>query len=138
SVDIDQRSYFSKLLCIALIGDPAVTNAHQPMRAPGFFRREKGKYQELVSVGDRITPEAFVEGMERCFKALDFNFYDEESLSEERWTELKRILASKTLSRFKKEIEVKKILSLGEDYLPANIRKLEVAARKAEILAKNS
>ncbi|QMS91352.1 hypothetical protein HUN01_28535 [Nostoc edaphicum CCNP1411] len=138
SVDIDRRSYFAKLLCIALIGDPAVTNAHQPMRAPGFLRREikdnqlREKEQLLEKVGDRYTPEAFSEGMERCFEALDFKFYDEADFSEERWKELKRVLSSKDFNRLKKEIEIKRILSLSEEYLPANTKK-KASEEKAAI-----
>ncbi len=38
-----QSSHFCKLVlvAIALHSDPAVVNPHQPMRLPGFYRKEK-------------------------------------------------------------------------------------------------
>ena len=45
---IDEVVRLRRLLVLCLLGDPAVTRPHQPMRFPGFYRREKGNYQELI------------------------------------------------------------------------------------------
>ena len=79
-ISIERRTYLARLLCIALQGDPAVTNPHQPMRLAGGFRKEKGSYQELLKLGKIHTLEEVLEGLETVFKALDYNFPTEEKL----------------------------------------------------------
>lgn len=57
------------LLVLVLLGDPAVTRPHQPMRLPGAFRKEKGNYQELLQTDPtaRYSPEQISEGLQRAF-----------------------------------------------------------------------
>ncbi|MBP5977445.1 hypothetical protein HW132_33210 [Brasilonema sp. CT11] len=133
AVPIDQRTRYQQLIAIALIGDPAVCNPHQPMRAPGFFRRDKGKQQELVFHSEaRYTPEEFERGMQRCFAALGLTWHDQ--LSDERWSALKRVLASKVLSRTEKLTNICQLLALPERDLPRNVENRENEERRAQRL----
>ncbi|WP_144427417.1 hypothetical protein [Nostoc piscinale] len=67
-VEIKLRTYFSRMFAIALLGDPAVCNPHQPMRAPGFFRKEKGKLQVLDSYsGVKYSASELTQAFEKFF-----------------------------------------------------------------------
>ncbi|MBW4596854.1 MAG: RepB family DNA primase [Brasilonema angustatum HA4187-MV1] len=128
TVDIAQRTFFARMLAIALLGDPAVTNPHQPMRVPGFYRKEKGKEQTLEFYSEaRYSPEEFEQGMQRCFVALNFTWYD--SLSQDRWQEVRRVLSSK-LPRGEKEISIRQLLALPESDLPENVRRRELTEKR--------
>jgi len=61
-----------RLVMIALRGDPAVTNLHQPMRYPGFYRREKQAQQALLSFKPdaRYSPDQLVAGLKLWFSHL--------------------------------------------------------------------
>lgn len=82
---IAERTYLMRLFCVALGSDPAVTSPHQPMRAPGFFRKEKNSYQVLVH-SDRsaiFTPDQWLEGLRLVFDAKGLEF--PESISDEQF-----------------------------------------------------
>lgn len=132
SVPIDKRTFYARMVAIALLGDPAVTNPHQPMRVPGFFRREKGKQQTLEFYSNaRYTPEEFEAGTQQCFAALDFTWRSASEFSEKRWQATRRVLASK-LARSEKEAKVREILALPESELPGNKRRREVEQKRTE------
>ncbi len=81
---IEQRTYLTQLLCIALSSDPAIANPHQPMRIAGFYRKEKGKEQTLEYSSDhRYTYEEFIAGFKAFFKAKGIPFPEE--ISEDKW-----------------------------------------------------
>lgn len=133
SVPIAQWQYYQRLLAIVLIGDPAVTNPHQPMRVPGFFRREKGKEQTLEFHSYEIyTPTELESGFEKCFEKLNFTWHRQTEFSEVRWSEIQSILASKVLSREEKEQLVRETLALPEAELPTNKRKRELEERRKQ------
>jgi hypothetical protein len=120
------------MVAIALLGDPAVTNPHQPMRVPGFFRREKGKQQTLEFYSNaRYTSEEFEAGAQQCFAALDFTWRSASEFSEKRWQATRRVLAS-SLARSEKEAKVREILALSESELPGNKRRREVEQKRTE------
>ncbi|MGL5065755.1 MAG: hypothetical protein ACRC62_37780 [Microcoleus sp.] len=54
---IEQAGYWRRLAIIAFQSDPVTERLHQPMRLPGFFRKEKNSYQELLSLSDRRYTE---------------------------------------------------------------------------------
>ncbi len=115
SVPIDKRTFYARMVAIALLGDPAVTNPHQPMRVPGFFRKEKGKQQTLEFYSEaRYTSEEFEAGMQRCFAALGFVWWNAEQFSDERWRRIRQILVNKQLSRQEKESQVRGVLLMAE------------------------
>lgn len=88
-LSIADRTYLMRLFAIALDSDPAVTSPHQPMRIPGFLRKEKGNYQALIHVDDTaiFTPAQWVEGLKKVFavKGLEFP----ETISDEQWRKYK-------------------------------------------------
>ncbi len=88
---IDTVVRLRRLFVLCLLGDPAVTRPHQPMRFPGFFRREKGNYQELLSVSDaRYSPAEVEQGLTAAFADLGWAF--PATLSDELWADLQRSL----------------------------------------------
>ena len=67
---IDQAVYLRRLTTIALKTDPVCDRLHQPMRFPGFFRKEKNAYQELLSYSDsRYSYDEIIEGLAKYYKA---------------------------------------------------------------------
>ncbi|ALF52788.1 hypothetical protein ACX27_07830 [Nostoc piscinale CENA21] len=60
--------------------------------------------------------------MKSFFTANDYKFYSFENFSDERWSEIKKVLSSKKLSIFKKEIEIKRLLNLDEQNPPKNVQ----------------
>ncbi|OKH29915.1 hypothetical protein NIES2101_42880 [Calothrix sp. HK-06] len=130
TVPIAQWQFYSRMLAISLIADPAVCSPHQPMRAPGFFRKEKGKEQALEFYNDKkYTPTELEAGFQRYFEALGMVWRPQAEFSEVRWSEVRNVLASKTLTRLEKEAKVREILSLLEAELPANKRNQELEER---------
>lgn len=76
--------YLRRLACIALQGDWRVTLPHQPMRIPGFFRKEKGTEQSLHYASDyRYDYEEIVAGFKKYYIAKNIPF--PEALCDERW-----------------------------------------------------
>lgn len=131
TVPISKWQFFSRMMSIVLIGDPAVTNPHQPMRVPGFFRKEKGREQTLeFKSGKKYTPAELELGLKQCFEKFGFTWREQEDFSETRWAEVRGILASKTLSRPEKEAKLRETLALPELELPANKRKRESEERR--------
>jgi|GEM_PF-6892199 len=87
---IEQRTYLTQLLCIALSSDPAIANPHQPMRIAGFYRKEKGKEQTLEYSSDhRYTYDEFLAGFKAFFKVKGIPF--PEAISKDRWRIYKRM-----------------------------------------------
>ncbi len=111
-VGISTRTYLCQLLTIALQSDPVTCRPHQPMRAAGFFRREKGKEQTLEFHSDQFCTLAEVlEGFQKVFVDLGYTF--PETISDERWLRITRVLKSKEIGRTSKSDELRKILSLS-------------------------
>ena len=91
SADIDTVVRLRRLFVACLLGDPAVTRQHQPMRFPGFFRREKGKGQDLMSISDARYSLAEVErGLQSAYADLGWQF--PATLSDELWADIQRKL----------------------------------------------
>ncbi len=122
---VDVASYCRRLAAIALLADPIPVRLHQPMRIPGFFRREKGREQSLLQVGsDRYTPDELIAGLQKWF---DYKGWELPSrITEEWWLEFQRILASKTLSEAEKAEAVSQLLTEGVETFGA--RKVEERA----------
>ncbi|MCH4904216.1 hypothetical protein GSN00_07405 [Cylindrospermopsis raciborskii CHAB3438] len=104
-----------KLICLTQ-SDPAIKNLNREMRLPGFFRPDKGKYQSLVSTGDRRYSIKEIEDILQPFFP--------HGLSDERWNDWR--LAEKS--------QKNEILSMPEESLPTVVSKIErqkqLAARK--------
>lgn len=135
TVNIALRTFYARMVAISLLGDPAVANPHQPMRVPGFFRKEKGKEQALEYHSEaRYTPEEFEAGLQQCFTALNFTWRSASEFSEERWLEIRRVLANKILTKSEKETKISYILALSESNLPGNSRRRELEQKRSERL----
>ena len=112
-IPIAERTYLARLLSIALLGDPAVTSEQQPMRLAGGFRKEKGRYQELLHNGKKHTLIEVYEGLKQAFTDLGYIF-PVFSLTEERWRLLRKVLASSTSLGDKKK-QIKEILGKSDE-----------------------
>lgn len=65
---IEQAAYWRRLAIVAFQSDPVTERLHQPMRLPGFYRKEKESYQELLSLSDRrYTEDELLIGFDRWF-----------------------------------------------------------------------
>lgn len=88
---IEQANYLRWLLTIGLLGDPAVTNPHQPMRLAGFHRKEKGKDQVLYSHSPaNYSYDRLVEAFRTWFEHNGWAFPDR--ITDDWWAEFKRVL----------------------------------------------
>jgi len=107
---IEQTIYLRQLLAIALDSDITITNPHQPMRKPGFFRREKGSEQKLFYYStNRYTYDELIAGLKRYFEAKGLPWLDQ--ISDQRWrnyfrnrTDLGRESAIAVLAKTEEEI----------------------------------
>ncbi len=89
--DIDRITRLKKLLAIALHSDPAVVNPHQPMRLPGFYRKEKGAYQSLCyQNNEKYIVDQFETGLKRFYS--DMGWIYPEVLSQQQWLECRRVI----------------------------------------------
>lgn len=66
---VEVMNYIRRLAIIAFTSDPVTERLHQPMRLPGFYRAEKGNWQELIELNPdaRYTPDELLEGFRRWF-----------------------------------------------------------------------
>ena len=112
-----------KLFILCLLGDPAIANRHQPMRAPGFYRKSKGQYQELLSSSTkRYSLDAVETGLRLAFTALSWVF--PETLSDDLWRDCLPWLKERkddnqnVLPVVEKEqrLELGKLLERGDSY----------------------
>ena len=69
-IPFDKATYLRRLVVIALKTDPVCDRAHQPMRFPGFYRKEKSQYQELLYYSkSRYSYDEIVTGVAKYFEA---------------------------------------------------------------------
>lgn len=81
---VEQIQPIRRLMVLAFLSDPVTVRTHQPMRLPGFFRREKGKQQELVfHSNDRYTPAQIIIGLQKWFDQLGWELPEE--MPEDWW-----------------------------------------------------
>jgi hypothetical protein len=74
-VPIEEMEYLRRLAIVAFNSDPATARLHQPMRLPGFYRAEKGAYQELLSICHRrYSVDELVAGVRVWFEAKGWAF----------------------------------------------------------------
>jgi uncharacterized protein (DUF927 family) len=72
---VEVMEYFRRMAVIAFQSDPVTVRLHQPMRLPGFFRKEKDAYQELLSLSDlRYTPDELTCAFDRWFEYKNLPF----------------------------------------------------------------
>lgn len=128
AAQIDAVVRLRRLFILALLGDPAVARPHQPMRFPGFYRREKGNYQTLLTANSvRYSHSEIESGLQRTFDAL--NWVYPSTLGEEFWADLQRALKASHSAR-EKRAEIKALLERGDhSYVE---RKAEIAKRRRQ------
>ena len=109
---IDVVIRLRRVFAIGLLADPAATRPHQPMRFPGFYRREKGNYQELLSSSDARYSLAEVErGLQSVYADLGWTF--PATLSDELWADIQRKLKA-DLPDDEKRKAIAELLSRGD------------------------
>ena len=111
---IDEVVRLRRLFVLCLLGDPAVTRPHQPMRFPGFYRREKGNYQELIKTSHSRYGVAEVEkGLQAAFADLGWQY--PQSISDEFWADLQRALKT-SLPADQQRVKIGELLRRGEQF----------------------
>jgi hypothetical protein len=132
---VDEIIYFRYLWAIALMSDPVAVRLHQPMRIPGFFRKEKEREQTLLSVSsDRYTLEQIREGLKKWFKYRNFVF--PEDICKDFWMKLQRVLATENTQPYDQKVEsIRTLLAQGNDHFvnAAKKRKQYLAENKIEL-----
>ncbi len=83
----DRNIYYRRLMVLLFDSDPAVARHHQPVRLPGFFRKEKGNYQELLQLGERVDEETLRSGFKQAFEANNWTF--PETIPDDWWVVLR-------------------------------------------------
>jgi hypothetical protein len=74
---LEPAQYLRRLLVLAMQSDPVTVRLHQPMRIPGFHRKEKGAEQTLLShCQDHYTFEQLLAGLRLWFDAKGLPFPD--------------------------------------------------------------
>jgi hypothetical protein len=84
---LNEMTYLRRLAQIAFTADPAMVRLHQPMRLPGFYRKEKQKMQELLSFcTEKYSPEAIKDGFRKWFEFREWVFPEE--ILDQWWDEV--------------------------------------------------
>ena len=119
---VAQVQYLRRLVMMAMRGDPAVENLHQPIRIPGVLRKEKGNWQELIAHEPeaRYTYEQMLKGCKCWFAHLGWRF--PESIPDGWWKQLKRLYASSSkLSEEEKITKTGEMLEIGYVQEPKSV-----------------
>lgn len=86
-VPVEDLAFYRALAVISFQSDPVTVRLHQPMRLPGFFRQEKGAYQELLSLSEsRYSLAELNAGFRKWFARRGWEFPEE--ISEQWWREV--------------------------------------------------
>jgi hypothetical protein len=113
-IAIDTVLRLRRLFVLCLLGDPAVTRQHQPMRFPGFYRSEKGNYQELLTLSEaRYSLSEIEQGLQSAF--TDLGWALPTNLSDELWADLQRTL-KKDIPADGKRNAISQLLARGDDF----------------------
>lgn len=89
---IDKLVYLRRLLCLLTTGDDALTRPSQPFRFPEFARVEKANYQTIERQGENHSYDEVLEGLKKCFDAKGLSFPDIESLGDDEWIVVSKVL----------------------------------------------
>jgi hypothetical protein len=116
--------YYRRLMVLLLGSDPAVARHHQPVRLPGFLRKEKGNYQELLQLGKRIDEETLRQGLKKAFEANNWKF--PQIIPDDWWAVLR------------KSNDIKADLAIGYDQWKENKQKEEEERHKRWLEYKSS
>lgn len=114
-IPLEQANYLRRLVCLALQSDPVTVRPHQPMRIPGFFRKEKGQEQELLfSSQNRYSYDAIVAGLAQWFESIGLPMPDR--FSDDYWREFHRLLKpSNKDGEAEKQSRIKALILQGCD-----------------------
>jgi putative DNA primase/helicase len=134
--EISGMTYWRRLATIAFGSDPVTVRPAQAMRMPGFYRREKGAYQELLSTSEaRHGFAALTEGFRAWFKHNGWSC--PRDIGDQWWREVwQPMLRNTTLSAATRATLTTQYLTEGETaYLER--RRAESAARERPAMPAN-
>jgi hypothetical protein len=118
---IDTVVRLRRLFVLCLLGDPAVTRPHQPMRFPGFYRIDKGNYQELLALSEaRYSLVEVEQGLQSAF--ADLGWAVPVTLSDALWADLQRTLKNKELASHEKQEAIARLLERGDEHYQQQAR----------------
>ena len=135
-----QWIYLTRQLAIICQGDPNIPQVQRTMRLAGGYRwqnnpaltrdycRERGKNQELLRTGKRISLEIFIEGIKQAFVAKGLPWL--ESLSDQRWLKISSILGKTEQGYLAKLENLKDILVKPEEEINPPRAPLSETSRK--------
>lgn len=116
-VPLDVATPIRRLTTLVMRSDPAVINVHQPMRFPGFYRREKESYQELLGLNEfaTYTPEQILEGLQKCFERLRWQWPQVSDFEDDEWwRQFQRLISSASqLNEVEKGRAIRDLLAVG-------------------------
>jgi len=123
-IPIIERTNLQRLISIILGSDPAVTNPHQPMRIPGFYRKEKGNYQSLIHADETAvySVEQIINGLKILFQKKGLIF-TEQTLTDYQFKNFKRIRKNLTIEAWED------ILANPEKPQPIRHQKIELTSK---------
>ena len=112
---IDRVIYLNQLIATALRSDPVVARPHQPTRIPGFFRKEKDKYQALYYISHtRYEYDDLLDRIKKFFDADLLEFPPE--IPDDWWSDcIWKILKLKNVTDEKRDLKLRKNLIHGVD-----------------------
>ncbi|EAZ89213.1 AAA family ATPase, partial [Crocosphaera chwakensis] len=92
---IDDAIYLRRLVAICLLSDPAVARPHQPIRLAGFWRKETGKYQELMAYFDQgYSLEEFLLGISKYWEFLGYGDLVDKTELDSLWSFIHPVLVN--------------------------------------------
>ena len=140
-IPVEQWTYLGRLLALLVHGDPNISQEQRSMRLAGAYRwqkldylpddyqREQGKPQELIRVGERISLNTLLAGLEEGFKAKGLPLL--ESISDERWGKIAKALCKPEATSYEeRQAELERILGMTEEEISPPVRPISEQARQ--------
>jgi hypothetical protein len=103
NLPIAKIQYFTRLFAIAVMGDPVMENPHQPVRIPGFTRKEKGKEQLFYETGKEYSESEILVGFKKFFEYKGLTFPDK--CPKDWFGELKKLIKKRDFDGLKLALE---------------------------------
>jgi hypothetical protein len=124
---LPEMTYLRRLAQLAFTSDPKMVDLHQPMRLPGFYRKEKQSMQTLINFSDaKYSLEAIKAGFQKWFIFKGWVF--PEDISDTWWSEVFRPNLN-GLNKATREAKIRfteKMLAEGQDaYVSRRIAETE-------------
>lgn len=130
---VAQVQNLNRIIAILLLSDPAVTHVPQPMRAPGFFRKEKGNEQALIQFSEqRYSYDEAIAALRRYANSIGVPF--PAGMCDEWWSGAKFFRLTKEHNH-SADSELIKALEVGYEGWKAQNEQKRLEAQKRRVAA---